>query len=64
MFLVFLGYTSTIDNMQNMQNQMFTILQDVQKKVNEMYIDWKATGFGSSYIEKDTKWIEVSTKYY
>lgn len=43
-----------------MQNQMFTILQDVQKKVNEMYIDWKATGFGGTHVGNDMKWIDVS----
>ncbi|PKY53007.1 hypothetical protein RhiirA4_425711 [Rhizophagus irregularis] len=31
------GYASTIGNMQYMQKQMFTIIQDVQKKINEMY---------------------------
>ncbi|PKY40855.1 hypothetical protein RhiirA4_432605 [Rhizophagus irregularis] len=34
------GYASTIGNMQYMQNQMFTIIQDVQKKINEMFNDF------------------------
>ncbi|PKK58638.1 hypothetical protein RhiirC2_720381 [Rhizophagus irregularis] len=34
-------------------------LQDVHKKVTEMYTDWKATGFGGQ-SENNTKWIEVS----
>ena len=42
-----------------MQNQMFTIVQDVQKKVDEIYKDWKAIGFGSKG-ENDMKWIDVS----
>ncbi len=45
--------------MQNVQNQLVTIVQDMHKKVNEMYIDWKAAGFGG-HTENDTKWIEVS----
>jgi hypothetical protein len=45
--------------MQNVQNQLVTIVQDVHKKVNEMYTDWKATGFGG-HSENNTKWIEVS----
>jgi hypothetical protein len=54
-----LGYVSTIKNMQNVQNQMFTIIQDIQTKVNEMYVDWKAGG-STSHIENNTKWIDVS----
>nr|CAG8490060.1 5651_t:CDS:2 [Entrophospora candida] len=37
-----------ISDMQNVQNQMFMIIQDMQRKVNEIYLDWKAAGFGSS----------------
>ena len=55
----FLELESTLYNMQLMQNQMFTIIQGIQKNVNEMYLDWKATGGFSSYPENDTKWIEV-----
>jgi hypothetical protein len=37
------------------------MIQDIQKKVNEMYTDWKATGgFGNHTAENDTKWIEVN----
>ena len=45
-----LGYASTIKNMQNVQNQMFAIIQDIQMKVNEIYVDWKAGG-STSHIE-------------
>lgn len=45
--------------MQNVQNQLVTIVQDVHKKATEMYTDWKATGFGGQ-SENNTKWIEVS----
>lgn len=38
---------------------MIMMTQDIQKKVNEMYADWKATGFGG-HTENDTKWIDVS----
>ena len=45
--------------MQVVQNQMFTIIQDIQTKVNEMYVDWKTDG-STSHIENNTKWIDVS----
>ena len=50
--------------MQTMQNQMFSIVQDIQKNVNEMHTDWKATGGFSSHAINDTKWIEVSSVLY
>lgn len=50
--------------MQNVQNQMFTIIQDMQRKVNEMYVDWKAAGFGSCHVESNTKWINVRIEHY
>ena len=37
---------------------MFTIIQDLQKNVGEMY--WKANGGFGNHTENDTKWIEVS----
>ena len=43
---------------------MFTIIQDMQRKVNEMYVDWKAAGFGSSQVENNTKWINVRIEHY
>ena len=44
-----------------MQKQMFTMIQDIQQNVDEMYTDWKTNGgFGSS-VENDMKWIEVSS---
>nr|CAG8500677.1 12059_t:CDS:2 [Entrophospora candida] len=33
-------------------------------KVNEMYVDWKAAGFGSSQVEGNTKWINVRIEHY
>ena len=43
---------------------MVTMIQDMQKKIDEMYADWKAIGFGG-HTKDDTKWIEVSgVKYY
>ena len=42
-----------------MQNKMFTMVQDIQKKVDEIYGDWKSTGFGS-HVKNDMKWIDVS----
>ncbi|RGB27853.1 hypothetical protein C1646_768525 [Rhizophagus diaphanus] len=33
------------------------VVQDVYKKVTEMYTDWKATGF-EGQSENNTKWIE------
>ena len=51
--------------MQRVQNQTLTIVQDIQKKVNEMYINWKAAGFGDgSQVESDFKWINISVKCY
>ena len=50
--------------MQNVQNQMFTIIQDIQRKVNEMYVDWKAAGFGGSQAESNIKWINVRIEHY
>jgi hypothetical protein len=48
--------------MQTTQNQMMSIIQGIQKDVNEMYTDWKAAGgFGGRHTENDTKWIEVSS---
>uniref|UniRef100_U9SMI0 Uncharacterized protein n=1 Tax=Rhizophagus irregularis (strain DAOM 181602 / DAOM 197198 / MUCL 43194) TaxID=747089 RepID=U9SMI0_RHIID len=49
--------TRTLSDMQNVQNQLVTIVQDVHKKATEMYTDWKATGFGGQ-SENNTKWIE------
>jgi hypothetical protein len=46
--------------MQIMQNKTFSIIQEIQKNVNEMYTDWKATGGFGSHAESDTKWIEAS----
>ncbi|CAB4392465.1 unnamed protein product [Rhizophagus irregularis] len=48
---------NTLSDMQNVQNQLVTIVQDVHKKVTEMYTGWKATGFGGQ-SENNTKWIE------
>ena len=45
--------------MQAVQNQTFTIIQEIQKKVNEMYTDWKATGGFGSHTDNDPKWIGV-----
>ncbi|EXX52079.1 uncharacterized protein OCT59_022776 [Rhizophagus irregularis] len=50
--------TRTLSDMQNVQNQLVTIVQDVHKKATEMYTDWKATGFGGQ-SENNTKWIEA-----
>ena len=51
--------------MKLMQTRMFTIIQDLQKNVGKMYIDWKAAGFGGgSQVESDFKWINVSVKCY
>ncbi|CAB4483957.1 hypothetical protein RhiirA1_401477 [Rhizophagus irregularis] len=50
--------TRTLSDMQNVQNQLVTIVQDVHKKATEMYTDWKATGFGGQ-LENNTKWIEA-----
>ena len=49
--------------MLNVQNQLVTIVQDMQKKVNEMYADWKVNGF-CGRTENDTKWFEVSWSVY
>ena len=46
--------------MQIVQNQMLTIIQDIQKNINEMYLDWKSTGGFSSHTENDMKWMEVN----
>ncbi|PKY26167.1 hypothetical protein RhiirB3_441382 [Rhizophagus irregularis] len=37
---------------------MFTMIQAMQKNVNEMYLDWKSTGGFGSHAENDTKWME------
>ncbi|RGB22247.1 hypothetical protein C1646_677979 [Rhizophagus diaphanus] len=50
-------FESTLYNMQLMQTQMFTIIQEIQKNVNEIYADVKSNG-GLSQIENNTKWIE------
>ena len=55
-----LGFESTINDMQIVQNQMLTIIQDIQKNINEMYLDWKSTGGFSSHTENDMKWMEVN----
>ncbi|CAB5154948.1 unnamed protein product [Rhizophagus irregularis] len=49
---------STLCNMQLTQNRMFTMIQAMQKNVNEMYLDWKSTGGFGSHAENDTKWME------
>ncbi|CAG8746282.1 10862_t:CDS:2, partial [Funneliformis caledonium] len=41
-------FASTISNIYDVQTQMIVIIQDIQKKVNEMYTDWKVIGFDSS----------------
>ena len=38
---------------------MFTMIQAMQKNVNEMYLDWKSTGGFGSHAENDMKWMEV-----
>jgi hypothetical protein len=43
-----------------MQNKMFATVQDIQKKVDEIYGDWKSTGFGGHVDKNDMKWIDVS----
>ena len=61
--MISLGYNLAISDMQRVQDQMLTIVQDIQKKVGEMYVDWKAAGFGGgSQVESDIKWINVSIK--
>ena len=45
---------------QDMQNKMFATVQDIQKKVYEIYGDWKSTGFGGHVDKNDMKWIDVS----
>ncbi|KAF0537231.1 hypothetical protein F8M41_008645 [Gigaspora margarita] len=50
-------YSSTIKSIQEVQLQMVTVIQDIHKKLDEMYSDWKAVGFGSN-IKIDKKWIE------
>ena len=45
--------------MQLMQTRTLTIVQDIQKNVTEMYLDWKSIGGFSGHTENDTKWIEV-----
>ena len=45
--------------MELMQTQMFTMIQEIQKNVNEIYMDWKSNGGLSNHTESDTKWIEV-----
>jgi hypothetical protein len=45
--------------MQLMQTQMFTMIQEIQKNVNEIYADMKSNGGLSNQIENNTKWIEV-----
>jgi len=49
--------------MQNVQNHLVTIIQDMHKKVDKMYTDWKATGF-CGRTENDTKWFEVSVLFF
>ena len=39
---------------------MFATVQDIQKKVDEIYGDWKSTGFGGHVDKNDMKWIDVS----
>ncbi|CAJ0915439.1 20693_t:CDS:2 [Entrophospora sp. SA101] len=52
-------YNSTTSDMQNVQNQMTMIIQDIQRKVNEIYVDRKAAGFGNGQVESNTKWINA-----
>ncbi|CAG8764087.1 8262_t:CDS:2, partial [Funneliformis caledonium] len=51
------GFASIISNIYDVQTQMIVMIQDIQKKINEMYIDWKVIRFGS-HMENDTKWID------
>ncbi len=36
------------------------MIQDIQKNVNEIYMDWKSNGGLSNHIKNNTKWIEVN----
>jgi hypothetical protein len=45
--------------MQFTQNQMFMMIKEIQKNVNEIYMDWKSNGGLSNHNENNTKWIEV-----
>jgi hypothetical protein len=60
----FLELESTLYNMQIVQSQMFTMIQEIQKNVNEIYMDWKSNGGLSNHIENDTRWIEVNKIIY
>ncbi|KAF0496484.1 hypothetical protein F8M41_020966 [Gigaspora margarita] len=50
-------YSSMIKSIQEVQLQMVTVIQDIHRKLDEIYSDWKDVGFGSN-IKTDKKWIE------
>ncbi|CAG8849049.1 13106_t:CDS:2, partial [Racocetra persica] len=50
-------FSLTIGSIHGVQLQMVPMIQDIQKKLDEMYSDWKAVGFGVQ-MKNDTKWIE------
>ncbi|CAB4394983.1 unnamed protein product [Rhizophagus irregularis] len=50
---------NTITNLQFMQKQMFTMIQDIKQNVDEMYTDWKANGGFGDHTKNNTRWIEI-----
>ncbi|CAG8729811.1 16321_t:CDS:2, partial [Cetraspora pellucida] len=47
---------STITSMHDMQLQMFTIIQEMQTKINKLYVNLKISS--ENNMEKELKWIE------